>query len=252
MELKVVFSKTEPTNKNAVWINSIDGVLIQKVFTANGWQIVGSPILTKEGQPSLEETNDKYIFKISGNPQDLASNIDTAADIGLSKTVNVHIIGKLYGVSYDTVGVYHNGEISAVQGDTHIVFDVNFDTGEITQHSYFDLSTYIEGVELEIGNSDVVKQANLEKLRRVTVKTNVFHAHIDYGIGVGNWTDTVGGFAHIVTAQGFEAYYNISEDGAVTINNEYVSPTSLYGEYVNNGGTKSKQEFNAELFDLIG
>lgn len=55
MELKVVFSKTEPTNKNAVWINSIDGVLIQKVFTANGWQIVGSPILTKEGQPSLYE-----------------------------------------------------------------------------------------------------------------------------------------------------------------------------------------------------
>ena len=60
-------------------------------------------------------------------------------------------------------------------------------------HSYYDLSTYIEGVELEIGDSDEVMSRNLEKLRRVTVKTNVFHTHIDYGIGVGSWTDNVGG-----------------------------------------------------------
>lgn len=251
MELRNIFTNTEPTNKNVIWISVIDGVLVQKVYTSKGWQVVGSPSQQIEGG-ALRELTDKYIFRISDNQKDLALNIDTAADIGLSKTVNVHIMGTMYGIQYDTVGVYHNGEISAVQGDTHIVFDVNFDTGEITQHSYYDLSTYIEGVELEIGDSDVVKQSNLEKLRRVTVKTNVFNAHIDYGIGVGSWTDRVGGFAHITTAQGHEAYYTISKDGSVIIDSDYITPTSLYGEYRANGGLKTKKEFNEELFNLIG
>lgn len=253
MELKTIFSNVEPSNKNVIWLQLINGVLIQKVFTSHEWQIVGSPSVSSTNpKESTEELTDKYIFKISSNPSDLDSNIDTAADIGLSKTVNVHILGTMYGTQYDTVGVYHNGEISAVQGDTHIVFDVNFDTGVITQHSYYDLSSYIEGVWLEIGNSEETKQSNLEKLRKVTVKTNVFNAHINYGIGVGTWTDDAGGFAHIVTAYGHEEYYTISEDGVVAANTDYVSPSSLYGEYTNNGGQKTKEEFNNELFNLIG
>ena len=154
MELKTVFSNVEPSNKNVIWLSIVNGVLLQKAYTAKGWQIIGSPVTDGVAPTSLEEPIDKYIFKISDDSKDLLLNIDTAADIGLSKTVNVHIIGNMYGVQYDTVGVYHNGEISAVQGDTHIVFDVNFDTGKITQHSYYDLSTYIEGVELEIGDNN--------------------------------------------------------------------------------------------------
>lgn len=254
MELKTVFTNVEPANRNVIWLSIVNGVLLQKVYTAKGWQIIGSPNVSSAlaGERLLVETTDKYIFKISNNPADLATNVDTASDIGLSKTVNVHIIGRLYGVDYDTVGVYHNGEISAVQGDTHIVFDVNFDTGEITQHSYYDLSTYIEGVELEIGDSEVVKQSNLEKLRRVTVKTNVFNTHIDYGIGVGSWTDGVGGFAHITTSQGYEAYYDISKEGAVTSNKDYVTPISLYGEYLKSGGSKTKEDFYSEIFAIVG
>ena len=253
MELKTVFSDKEPSS-SCIWLQKINGILIQKVFTGKGWQVVGTPnVESTSGNLEIpEEVTDKYIFKISNEATDLASNIDTAADIGLSKTVNVHVIGRLYGIEYDTVGVYHNGEISAVQGDTHIVFDVDFNTGEITQHSYFDLSTFIEGIELEIGDSDAVKQSNLEKLRRVTVKTNVFHTHIDYGIGVGSWVDGTGGFAHITTSYGVEAYYDIAEDGAVTVNSDYISPISLYGEYKNFGGKKTKEEFNDELFTLIG
>lgn len=257
MSLETVFQTVEPANKNVVWLQPVNGIIVQKVYGNAGWQIVGSPAGTSTadstvpGEGYIEETTDKYVFKISSNLVDQASNINTAADIGLSKTVNVHIIGRLYGVDYDTVGVYHNGEISAVQGDTHIVFDVNFDTGEITQHSYYDLSTYIEGLELEIGNSDVVKERNLKKLRRVTVKTNVFSVHIDYGIGVGSWVDSVGGFAHITTAQGKEAYYDINKDGSVIADTDYVTPISLYGKYLENGGTRGENEFYETLFSFI-
>ena len=43
MELKTIFSNVEPSNKNVIWLTVINGVIIQKVYTTNGWQIVGSP-----------------------------------------------------------------------------------------------------------------------------------------------------------------------------------------------------------------
>lgn len=248
MKLGLIYSKTEPLNKEVLWITKEGDYIVQKVFTANGWEVINSfnnPLGYSYKEPS-------YTFEINDNAEALNNNIQTASIIGLDKTVNVHIIGKLYDINYDTVGIYHNGEISAVQGDTHIVLDVNFNTGEVTMHSYYDLSTFIEGIELEIGDSNEVKSRNLEKLRRVTVKTNVFHTHIDYGIGVGSWADNVGGFAHITTAQGHEAYYDINVDGSVIVNNKYISPTSTYGKYKNAGGSKTEEDFYNELINLLG
>ena len=43
MELKTIFSNVEPSNKNVIWLTAINGVIIQKVYTTNGWQVVGSP-----------------------------------------------------------------------------------------------------------------------------------------------------------------------------------------------------------------
>ena len=249
MKLEIIYSKAEPLSKEALWITKEGNLIVQKIFTAQGWKIINS---TTDIPVTTSYNSFPYTFEISDSQEALDSNKQVASNIGLDTTVNVHIIGKLYGINYDTVGVYHNGEISAVQGDTHIVLDVNFNTGEITMHSYYDLSTYIEGVELEIGNSDEVMSRNLEKLRRVTVKTNVFHTHIDYGIGVGSWTDNVGGFAHITTAQGHEAYYDINANGSVLVNENYVSPTSLYGKYKTTGGIKSEEDFYNELINLIG
>ena len=249
MKLEIIYSKTEPLSKEVLWITKEGNFIVQKIFTAQGWKTINSISRNITTEPYTEFS---YTFEINDTKEALNSNIQTASSIGLDRTVNVHIIGNLYGINYDTVGVYHNGEISAVQGDTHIVLDVNFNTGEITMHSYYDLSTYIEGVELEIGDSDEVMSRNLEKLRRVTVKTNVFHTHIDYGIGVGSWTDNVGGFAHITTAQGHEAYYDINADGSVLVNENYISPISIYSKYKTAGGTKSEEEFYNELINLIG
>ena len=42
MELKTIFSNVEPSNKNVIWLTVVNGVIVQKVYTAKGWQIVGS------------------------------------------------------------------------------------------------------------------------------------------------------------------------------------------------------------------
>jgi hypothetical protein len=78
-------------------------------------------------------------------------------------------------------------------------------------------------VDLQIGNSDEVKQYNMERLQ-----IGPFFTNIDYGFGVGTWNPTSGGTAHIVTAYGNTVYYNISEDGIVT--KEFEAP-DLYYEY---------------------
>ena len=43
MELKTIFSNVESSNKNVIWLTVINGVIIQEVYTTNGWQIVGNP-----------------------------------------------------------------------------------------------------------------------------------------------------------------------------------------------------------------
>ena len=46
MELKTIFSNVESSNKNVIWLTVINGVIIQEVYTTNGWQIVGRPSST--------------------------------------------------------------------------------------------------------------------------------------------------------------------------------------------------------------
>lgn len=55
MELKTIFSNVEPSNKNVIWLTVINGVIIQKIYTENGWQVIGSPSAYTEDSYSLYE-----------------------------------------------------------------------------------------------------------------------------------------------------------------------------------------------------
>ena len=98
-------------------------------------------------------------------------------------------------------------------------------------------------ISLEIGDSSVVKSANLKKL-----ETGQFFTTINYGYGVGTWNSSNGGHAHIVTAYGNTVYYMIGADGSVI--KEAETP-DIYYDYINAGGTKTMSEFVATLKDLI-
>ena len=74
MELKTIFSNVEPLNKNVIWLTIINGVIIQKIYTANGWQIVGSSSSTNSlyreyvnsgGSKTKEEFNEA-LFNLIG------------------------------------------------------------------------------------------------------------------------------------------------------------------------------------------
>lgn len=78
-------------------------------------------------------------------------------------------------------------------------------------------------IALEIGNSAKTKEYNMSVLR-----TGFFQVQLDYGYGVGTWTSTQGGFAHVTTAYGDEVFYNITVDGAVTKQEDYIKPNLPY------------------------
>ena len=79
-------------------------------------------------------------------------------------------------------------------------------------------------LQLQIGNSDEVKQANLRELQGIA---GFFFTELDCGYGVGTYQSSTGGFAHVVTAHD-DAYYNIAADGSITKNVDYISPNGPY------------------------
>lgn len=94
--------------------------------------------------------------------------------------------------------------------------------GEVKQ-SISNIEQYFSpSVFLSIGDSDEVKASNLAALSPISVG-DPFQCEINYGFGIGRMLSS-GGFAHVTTSEGHEAFYNISTDGAVTKNEVYVKP----------------------------
>lgn len=73
-----------------------------------------------------------------------------------------------------------------------------------------DINTVIQ--ELEIGDSNEIKERNLAKLQKVE---HTFIANINYGYGTANWLPASGGSAYAITSDGIKVFYKINVDGSV-------------------------------------
>ena len=214
-----------------------------RYFSNGQWVLVGNnPVTlnnTVEGASVVAP-----VIKLGNTTEDKQNNIKVCADYSTTDVISIDVEGIFQGLSYDAVGIYHNGTVSILEGNHCTVFDVNFNTGEVTLDSKYDTSKFLPYVDLEIGNSAQTKAYNIERLQ-----TGTFFCGIDYGFGVGTWNSTNGGSAHIVTAYGNMVYYSISNDGIVAKMTE--SP-ELYYEYTQIGGSKTPTQFAMAIADLVG
>lgn len=215
-----------------------------RYFSNGKWISISRNPLSLENTEGSEAVVVSPIIKLGNTTEDKENNKKVCGEFSVTDVLSVDIEGVYYGLKYDTIGVYHNGTVSILEGNKCTVFDIDFNTGEVTLDSKYDTSRLLPYVDLEIGNSEEVKEFNLERLQ-----LGHFFVSIDYGFGVGSWNPTNGGHAHIVTAFGNTVYYNISSIGVVV--KEMESP-DLYYEYINKGGTKSPELFIEELVNLIG
>lgn len=234
-----IVESTTPPPIEFVWLYRGEA----RYFTNGKWtSLVKDRVIVEN--PEGEATIYTPVIKLGNTTEDKDNNISVCANLNTTDVVSMDVEGTFHGLTYDAIGIYHNGTISILEGNKCTVFDIDFNTGEVTLDSKYDTSKLLPYVDLEIGNSDEVKAYNLERLQ-----LGHFFVAVDYGYGVGSWNPTTGGHAHIVTAFGNTVYYNLSPEGIVTKETE--SP-DLYYEYVNKGGTKTPEEFIAELVDLIG
>lgn len=236
----IIESPTAPPT-DMIWILNHEF----RYYSGGKWLLINNPV-------NLETSGiTSPIIKVGNTSEDKANNLSVCSEYSTSDVVTMNIEGTLYDKYYDVLGVYHNGTVSILEGNHCTVFDVNFDTGEVTLDSRYDTSQLLPYIILEIGNSDEFKTINLERLRSQSVAgvtANTFFVGIDYGYGVGTWNPTSGGQAHIVTAYGNTVYYNIDKDGSVT---KALESPDIYLEYKNLGGTKSSEEFIQELINLF-
>ena len=233
----IVESSVAPPT-NVVWLQN--GVA--KYFSDGKWiEIGGNPVSIDN--PSQGTAITAPVIKLSNSDEDRANNVEVCSKFGITEVVSVNVEGIIGGLRYDAIGIYHNGTVSILEGNKCTVFDINFNTGQVTLDSKYDTSRLLPYVDLEIGNSDTTKAYNMERLQ-----TGTFFCGIDYGFGVGTWNSTTGGSAHIVTATGNTVYYDITNDGIVTKERE--SP-DLYYEYTQMGGTKSSTQFARAIKGLV-
>ena len=225
-----------PSQEN-IWLK--DGKLY---YFSDGWKSL-------EDRVSLANTEGQEakliapVIKLSNTTEDKAQNITTCSEISTTEVISVDVEGTINGITYDAVGIYHNGTVSILEGNKVTVFDVDFNDGTVTIDSKYNASKLLPYVDLEIGDSDTVKQYNKEHL-----PTGSFFVAIDYGYGTGTWNSTNGGTAHIVTATGNTVYYNISADGSVT---KLLESPDLYWEYTQMGGTKTPTQFAMAIKGLV-
>lgn len=167
------------------------------------------------------------IFKVSNTPEDKAHNLELSQNIGFDEVVAVKVEGSINDTQYNTIGIYHNGYITALQNSTQILFNVDFNSGEITVLESNDISTYLPYVNLEVGNTDEIKQHNLERLT-----DGFFFVKLNYGYGVGNFHPSlengVAGKANVTTANGDEVFYDINNDGSIVLDKDYIKPNEPY------------------------
>ena len=183
------------------------------------------------------------VIRLGNTTEDKENNILVCSNLSTTDVVSMDVEGTMYGLTYDAIGIYHNGTISILEGNKCTVFDVDFNTGEVTLDSKYDTSKLLPYVDLEIGNSEEVKSSNLERLQ-----LGHFFVAIDYGYGVGSWNPTTGGNAHIVTSSGTTVYYILSSNGEVT---KDIESPDIYYEYLKTGGSLSASEFISKLIASI-
>lgn len=224
---------------NMVWLYR--GEL--RYFNNGKWVLVGSNPVTASN-PEGGAAVYTPVIKLGNTTEDKQNNIKVCSEYSTTDVISIDVEGIFQELSYDAIGIYHNGTVSILEGNHCTVFDIDFNTGQVTLDSKYDTSKFLPYVDLEIGNSAEVKAYNLERLR-----LGHFFVQVDYGYGVGSWNPSTGGHAHIVTAYGNTVYYNLAADG--TVAKEIESP-DLYLEYINQGGKLSPTDFVSELVTLIG
>ena len=233
----IIKSEVAPSIEN-IWLRN------GELFYFDGeWKLIKDKVNLNNPSEGQEASIIAPVIKLNNTAEDKINNINVCSKLTTKEVISVDVEGTINNITYDAVGIYHNGTISILEGNKVIVFDIDFNDGTVAIDSKYDTSKLLPYIDLQIGDSDTVKQYNKEHLL-----TGNFFVSINYGYGTGTWNSTTGGQAHIITAYGNTVYYAIGVDGSVS---KILEAPDLYYEYIQAGGSKSPVQFMLTLKSLI-
>lgn len=126
---------------------------------------------------------DNYIFRITEDPTELSNNLNLAANILFEKYVSVKLIGTLEGIEYNLIGTYCNGYITSPSENSILVFNVDFNNGNITLYTIYNLNQILPYIPLEIGDSDYIKP-NMPF--SITIESDIINTTISDDVLISN------------------------------------------------------------------
>lgn len=222
--IEVVFSEDFAHNK--------DYEILLNLYTGN--RLLDSDsnsLVTEKGLKKLLPSwaYNPLHFTIGNNTDNLSTlNYISSLPDYQESTFGCYITGEMGSLNINDYvpSVYYNGEISSLINGKLYLFNVDFNSGEITTRKVTDLTLLPTYVDLEIGNTDTVKQYNLEQLMKVT--GTQFFVHADYGIGVGSFNTGAGGEATINTSAGNRVHYIINSDGSCAKDEDHYDHSDLF------------------------
>lgn len=228
---EIVESNIAPSTSD-LWIDN--GVI--KYYSSKGWKPLQLNI-DQDNIPSIAKILTVEITEAQFNKlligEQLVINIkeaDSSYDILLLKAEkHKYFLSRV--IQTNGTAKYIQDTISIMNSNAVLnTIEAVVSKGVVTMYS-LRVGLAPEIVELEIGNSEDIKEANLVILNNLS--QNHFFTSLDYGYGVGTWQSANGGFAHVTTAYGNEVFYNIDIDGSVTKDDNYIKPNEPYSIKIN-------------------
>lgn len=220
-----IIEQSTPPPINSIWLNGGTA----KYFTNGKWQAIGGESKDNivEGRilPDTLEINlteDQFVSVLNGTPITLdVPNANSNQDAIVIVVGDYrYYLGRT--VKTDGTAKYSTNTITAQEVSINMdILTAIITPGTVQISSQYSRITNI--ISLEIGNSETIKAINLSRL-----VPGFFQVQLDYGYGVGTWQPSTGGFAHVTTAYGNEAFYNIDVDGSITKDEVYLKPNEPY------------------------
>ena len=142
----IIQSETAPDVEN-IWLHN--GELL---YFNGGWKSLKDKVTINnpsEGD-STEATIVTPVIKLNNTDSDLINNINVCSEISTTEVISVDVEGTINNTTYDAVGIYHNGTVSILEGNKVTVFDIDFNTGNVTIDSKYDTSKLLPYVDLHL------------------------------------------------------------------------------------------------------
>lgn len=213
-----IIESPTPPPINCFWL--YNGIVRYFNNKTGKWESVNS----SEGNSDILKItiDEEYLNKVlSGEQVTIRNN-----KISLYANVLILESGK-YSYYFNKV-MQSNGTSQYITGNIHTKNHEFGNLGAIVSEGVITLTSVSVNysnaiVELEIGDSNEIKEHNLNNLVQ-----GHFFTHLDYGYGVGTFQTKIGGFARVTTTYGNEVFYSIKDDGSIIKGEDYIKPNEPY------------------------